>query len=39
LSKTILLWSGGRVGKKRNSKNKNQNFEEIILSRKSFFAW
>jgi hypothetical protein len=24
---------------KNNSKNKNRNFEEIIFSKKSFFAW
>jgi gentisate 1,2-dioxygenase len=29
----------GQGRQKNNSKNKNQNFEEIIFSKKSFFAW
>jgi hypothetical protein len=29
----------GQDRQKKNSKNKNQNFEEIIVSKKSFFAW
>jgi hypothetical protein len=28
----------GQGRQKNNSKNKNQNFEEIIFSKKSFFA-
>jgi hypothetical protein len=29
----------GQGWQKNNSKNKNRNFEEIIFSKKSFFAW
>jgi hypothetical protein len=29
----------GQDWQKNNSKNKNRNFEEIIVSKKSFFAW
>jgi hypothetical protein len=29
----------GQGRQKNNYKNKNRNFEEIIVSKKSFFAW
>jgi hypothetical protein len=35
--KVVYRSPGGR--QKNNSKNKNRNFEEIIFSKKSFFAW